>query len=378
MLSARFFAAFIGTASALLVWFLSVWGDALFADRGASREPARAVIGRQVARGEMLSLLTPDGPDRERLSAADRAAVGRARESLAAGEGRVGALRSLVRAAEGDAVRAIASADLAVALAAGGQHADAADVWGQVVRLAPNEAMKREFVHERAAALTKAGRRDEAAALLRTLPSSRPAGRAADAVETVRTNFLKAKGLVEAGDVEAGTLDFLSRAPQLGDGPDADEVRSAYLAHGTLLAGLALRKDPAAGARFQLELLKKVPDAGPDEVYNAAANLDAAGRPEAAALYDLVLETAVDTESGVLTAMKRANAAAESGDAEAVTRYARLVVNNPAASPGQRELMVSRLLGAGVPVRELEAPLRPLKPTPDPTFNPPADPAESP
>ena len=180
--------------------------------------------------------------------------------------------------------------------------------------------------------------------------------------------------MIAVGDVTAGTQDYLSRAPARGDAQRAD----LYLTLGGELAEDVLARDPAAGVRFQTELFKKFPDrVDAGVLWNAAASLERRGRTgPAGRLLDRILGTQIDTPEGAAAAAKRATDAFARGDRETMVRYARVVVNNPSADPEVRREMVNYLLAAQVSPYELEEPLGPVQPEPDPAFGGPAgDPA---
>ena len=328
---------------------------------------------RVVRAGHLLDMIEPGARGWNAVPPADRAAVERAKAELDRTEDTAERAAILERLYEGVSLkplRRVVAADLAVALSKAGRHADAADVYDDLTDLVTSEEVRRETVRDRAAALAKAGRGDEAAALLRTLPSARPAGPGGD--RRLQSNFEKARGLIAAGDVTAGTQDYLSRAPA---GEAGERLAGRYLALGGLLAGKVLAQDPAAGVRFQAELFKKFPGAvGAGELWNAAARFEQFEQDgPAARLLDRILETEVDTEYGASVAAKRATDAFDGGDRQTAVRYARMVLNNPSASADERREMQNFLLGADVSVYELEEPLgAQLKPRPDPAFSDPA------
>ena len=292
------------------------------------------------------------------LSARERAAIRAARAAVADGGDRAAALRDVIAAVEHRTPRYFAAKEL-TGLAGDGIAPDEAVEFAQLaLDLAPGETTRLEAREALGNVQLAAGREDAAAETFLGLPSARPAG--PDAARIQEWNYRKARGLIEAGRVEAGMLDYLSRAPRDPAG------REQFLLWSGRLVTRAVAADPVLGTRFQVEVLEKAGLNDPDEIRNAAARLDAAGQTEPAdGIRKLLLDRFPQTSAAARAAVVLAERAARDGRRDEAARLARLVRANPAADRNdlrevQDYLSVQELLGGPAPD---------LKPQPDPAFS---------
>ena len=314
--------------------------------------------------GPPIRMLQEGGATWRAMSAAERAAVRRARGVVAAGGDRAAALKEALAALEHPMARYLAAKELSEMAGRAVPPPEAVTYAAIAADLAPEDIRKLEARALLGDVLLMAGRPDEAAGVFLALPSDRPAG--PDADHTQEWNYIKAKGLIESGRVEAGTLDYLSHAP--ADAATDDEAADRFMIWSDRLVERAVRADAAVGTRFQLELLKKTGFGDVREISNAAGLLDRLGQDEAArGIREVLLDRFPTTSAAAGAAVKLAWEARLAGDPEEARRMARLVWANPAADAVHRRRVGEFL----TPQEQLGGPPpdAPLAPAPDPAFS---------
>ena len=300
------------------------------------------------------------------LGEADRALV---RSAQAGGGGPVAVARRIADGAADPWLREYALTELAERAAAAGDHA-AADAAAETRLAEAKTDVKRVRAGvDYAKLLTARGERDRAIALLKSLPLSRPtpvpAGQGSPELDGLHAVAL---GLAKAEAPTDATQIFLSHAPEEAD----RELKREYLRSATgPLADALYRADPAVAARFQLQALRKFPEAVTAlDVRNVAVSAERYGGPAeyAETAKSLLLDRFPNSTGAANVAFERAEAAREAGDAETAERLYRAVWRNEAAYSVRRQAAGDALAKMGV-LPQSAAP-RSLTPVPDPAFRP--------
>ena len=243
----------------------------------------------------------------------------------------------------------------------------------------------------------ESGRRDDAAALLKTIGPGEPGSRRAslalgqltewdredDTLDEVVSQFRTPEGKVlrgdlelhdhytaarliaSAGDHERARLYYFAAAPDPGDAP---AVRQ-YVINGFALArDLGFRGRPKEALNFQLNLMRKYPaEVGAAGLARGVTLARGADNAEAAdALVDLLRDNFADARETVAVEGAEAERALLRGDREAAVDHLRRLADHPVATDAERASASKRLRMLGV--RDTPAEPRDLAPRPDPKF----------
>ena len=356
----------------------------------AAAKPAYRVIDFPGMHGEPLSpqaraqwdALRAEGiyPEGEailrRLGPADRALVASVHADADAGGDDVALARRVADDAQDSWLKVAALGDLSDLLERDGDLAGATDAAERAVPAASTDGDRIEARVRLADLLIRAGRNAEARDVLNEIPSARPEPSPVGTLPSqLYHNYDRAAGLAEAGYPEEAVQAYLSYAPQSED----RRLRRAFLTQGLgPLTNKLYKADPAIAARFQLELLKKVPNvAGAVDLTRAARRMSEyeGSRARGEEVHRTVVEQFPDSAAALSSAMSLGIAAAGSGDREAAKTYLERVLRHPRAKLGDRREAHGWLESAGVIEMGSAPPFPagPLEPRPDPTFAPPPE-----
>ena len=307
-----------------------------------------------------------------RMGPADRNLVREAQAAAANGGDSLAAARRVAERAQNKWLRDLAFAEYARrAAAAGDDEAADAAARARIAAALPRDPMGAVDAAEAyAAQLVARGDREAAVAMLKEMiPSVRPkpVPPGQGSVE-LYINEKKARALANAGAPVDAAQVFLSNAPRDDDPNLAREFLTNVTAG--FLSEALYKQDPAVAVRFQLEAIKKFPEAVTDGHLRSVAVLanryDAPART-VRAVRDLLVERYPDSRGAAEVLLARADAAREAGDRDAAVGLYQTFYKSSAAWPDERARASFALQDMGVRPEPREP--RPLTPTPDPNFS---------